>query len=820
MTDTVDRESLFYFTPAYYYTPAAISVVQRQHLDHRPRRPDGQEDLRGRVDHLPGLRRGRPGARLGRPAVRVPDRRARTCRPSIPTPTRSTTSRSVTACGATRRSAPSRRSRPSSTSGGPIKIVGDPLYYEPLVDRLRQERAEGRAEPERRGRPDRGGHARRRHPLGAVEEVVQRRGLDDVERRPRVAARAVRPRNAERTTRERHGDGDGRRAILAARRRHASSSRRRSSCCSPPGSILLQGALIMLFLPILVFSTKEDIPPGRHRDVRAHGRLCARGGRPPLRRAPLDLVGRAGSHRGVQRLPAGRRGPDRPARGVRRRPPRARWRSCSSCSGKPAAGNTEALALASAKIPFRLKVTATWIAIFFILGIFLALSELDTGFIRENFWYIAKGLEYTILLAACAIVLATILALLGALGRLSHNPVAYGVSGFYTSFFRGTPLIVQLFLIYLALPADRVQPRAAVPRERPDAQRPSSAGVIGLGLNYGAYMTEIFRAGIQSVGHGQAEAADALGMTYAPADAACRAAAGGPRDHPADRQRVHRDDEGHGARQLPRSGSGAPRSCSCGRSSRSAAATATASSRSRRGGAVLDADVGLHVLPEPARAADLEGLRADGGRRRRDAQSARSSSPSAAAADRAVAPAMVEHRGPRRGGRAVSDEPVVRVENLHKYFGALEVLKGIDMEVNRGEVVVIFGRSGSGKSTLLRCINFLEDPTYGSIEVAGIRLEGGHRTTPQARADPAAADPRGDGVPAVQPVPEHDCAAERHGGAGDGQGPEAGHDPPHGAWSCWRRSGWRTRPINTRSGSPVASSSGSRSPGRSRWSPT
>jgi ABC-type polar amino acid transport system ATPase subunit len=73
-------------------------------------------------------------------------------------------------------------------------------------------------------------------------------------------------------------------------------------------------------------------------------------------------------------------------------------------------------------------------------------------------------------------------------------------------------------------------------------------------------------------------------------------------------------------------------------------------------------------------------------------------------------------------------DPVVRVANLHKYFGDLEVLKGIDLEVERGEVVVIFGRSGSGKSTLLRCINFLEDPTYGTVEVAGIRLDGGHRT--------------------------------------------------------------------------------------------
>jgi ABC-type polar amino acid transport system ATPase subunit len=73
-------------------------------------------------------------------------------------------------------------------------------------------------------------------------------------------------------------------------------------------------------------------------------------------------------------------------------------------------------------------------------------------------------------------------------------------------------------------------------------------------------------------------------------------------------------------------------------------------------------------------------------------------------------------------------EMIVRVDNLHKTFGELEVLRGIDMEVEKGEVVVIFGRSGSGKSTLLRCVNFLEDPTHGSIEVAGIRLEGGHRT--------------------------------------------------------------------------------------------
>ncbi len=77
---------------------------------------------------------------------------------------------------------------------------------------------------------------------------------------------------------------------------------------------------------------------------------------------------------------------------------------------------------------------------------------------------------------------------------------------------------------------------------------------------------------------------------------------------------------------------------------------------------------------------------------------------------------------------ATHREVLVRVSGLYKSFGKLEVLRGIDMELGKGEVVVIFGRSGSGKSTLLRCVNFLEDPTKGTIEVAGFKLSGGHRT--------------------------------------------------------------------------------------------
>jgi ABC-type polar amino acid transport system ATPase subunit len=67
-------------------------------------------------------------------------------------------------------------------------------------------------------------------------------------------------------------------------------------------------------------------------------------------------------------------------------------------------------------------------------------------------------------------------------------------------------------------------------------------------------------------------------------------------------------------------------------------------------------------------------------------------------------------------------ELIVKVKDLHKFFGRNEVLKGIDLEVYKGEVIVLIGPSGSGKSTFLRCINFLEDPTTGEITVGGVHV--------------------------------------------------------------------------------------------------
>lgn len=69
-------------------------------------------------------------------------------------------------------------------------------------------------------------------------------------------------------------------------------------------------------------------------------------------------------------------------------------------------------------------------------------------------------------------------------------------------------------------------------------------------------------------------------------------------------------------------------------------------------------------------------------------------------------------------------EPIVGVRGVHKYFGDVHVLRGVDLDVWQAEAVMIVGRSGSGKTTLLRCINFLEEPTLGVVNIGGLPVEG------------------------------------------------------------------------------------------------
>ena len=148
-----------------------------------------------------------------------------------------------------------------------------------------------------------------------------------------------------------------------------------------------------------------------------------------------------------------------------------------------------------------LFIAATWVSIFILLFSALRRFGLDVAFMRKWLPFIMGGAGITMYVSAMAILLATVLALVGALGRLSKNPLANGISGFYVSLIRGTPLLVQIFIWFLALPQLGITLEA------------KTAGILALGVNYGAYMTEIFRAGIQAIGIGQYEAAQALGMS-------------------------------------------------------------------------------------------------------------------------------------------------------------------------------------------------------------------------------------------------------------------------------------------------------------------
>ena len=133
-------------------------------------------------------------------------------------------------------------------------------------------------------------------------------------------------------------------------------------------------------------------------------------------------------------------------------------------------------------------------------GMWLA-SGADFEFVlRSGPVIVLQGAGATILVSVLSITFATILAVFGAIARLSTNPVLNAIGSFYVSLFRGTPLLLQVYFMYFALPQLGIILPALI------------AGVTALSLNYGAYLTEIFRAGILAVPRGQREAAEALGM--------------------------------------------------------------------------------------------------------------------------------------------------------------------------------------------------------------------------------------------------------------------------------------------------------------------
>jgi len=150
----------------------------------------------------------------------------------------------------------------------------------------------------------------------------------------------------------------------------------------------------------------------------------------------------------------------------------------------------------------RQQIIGVWIELFALLMLFFFSFDLSFTFIAKKIGFlITQGVTTTLYISAISIVIATIIAFMGAIAKLSKNGVVYGLATFYTSLFRGLPLLMQIYIIYLGLPQVGYV-ISAVP-----------AGIMALSLCYGAYMTEIFRAGIESISRGQTEGATALGLS-------------------------------------------------------------------------------------------------------------------------------------------------------------------------------------------------------------------------------------------------------------------------------------------------------------------
>ncbi len=159
---------------------------------------------------------------------------------------------------------------------------------------------------------------------------------------------------------------------------------------------------------------------------------------------------------------------------------------------------------------FREKVWLTWAALCMLSAAGLHALHLDFSYVGEKLPFLLglrlspdgfiQGAALTVFVTACSMICALLIALLTALGRLSRNPVAFATATFYASLFRGTPLMVQVLIIYLALPQVGVVLGGL------------TSGLIALSLNYGAYLAETIRSGIMAVPAGQREAALALGL--------------------------------------------------------------------------------------------------------------------------------------------------------------------------------------------------------------------------------------------------------------------------------------------------------------------
>lgn len=124
---------------------------------------------------------------------------------------------------------------------------------------------------------------------------------------------------------------------------------------------------------------------------------------------------------------------------------------------------------------------------------------MDFSFLSDYYSFFVTGVKYTIILSVVSAIFGIIIGVILALMKISKNKLLGTLSTVYIEFIRGTPLLVQLYIIYVGLPFDISK---------------LTAGIVALSLNSAAYVAEIIRSGIEGVDKGQTEAARSLGMSH------------------------------------------------------------------------------------------------------------------------------------------------------------------------------------------------------------------------------------------------------------------------------------------------------------------
>jgi polar amino acid transport system permease protein len=162
------------------------------------------------------------------------------------------------------------------------------------------------------------------------------------------------------------------------------------------------------------------------------------------------------------------------------------------------------------------RVDAWWGLFIVVILIILALVIFRPDPYREIIVFVWDGVMVTLYVTVASFALTLIAGLFGGLGRLSKNPVIFGISSLYVELVRGIPLLVQLIWWYFAFPVvvQGIGRSLGIESMENYTANPIAMSILGLTFCYGAYMSEIYRAGIQSIPKGQMEAAMSLGMKY------------------------------------------------------------------------------------------------------------------------------------------------------------------------------------------------------------------------------------------------------------------------------------------------------------------